>query len=341
MTIVTYPRWLLSHIQDEYCHISKMTIVTYPRWLLSHIQDDYCHISKMTSITYPRWLLSHIRNKYCHASKVRLLSHIQDEYCHIVFVHQRWLLSHIQDDYCHTSEMSVVTHLKWVLSHMWCTCYTRAWVLSHIRNENCHTSKVRLLSFIWDMYSHIPDMSIVTHLKWVPSHIWMSVLRTFMSIFRHLNETCHTYDGIVSKTKMKCVLFVSLFWIFDFLLSFFFGGTARADGGRGRECRGVLLCGSGYLMIFLSFFLSPFSFFLSFFRLFFLSLFAEEAQRVEACFNVAPEYIIFFFSPILCGLLFLCRFFLFLPLFFPPLSPFLVTSKTYCEVTLYTIEIEI
>ena len=193
--------------------------------------------------------------------------------------------------------MSTVTYLKWVLSHMWYTCYTRAWVLSHIWNEYCHTSKVRLLSLIWDEYSHIPDMSVVTHLKWVPSHIWMSMLRTFISIFRHLNETCHTYDRIVSKIKMKSVLLVSLFWIFDFLLSFFFWRSLSWRWKRQRVSRRVAL----WLRVFddHSVFLSVSLFFLFFFLLFFLSLFAEEAQRVETCFNVAPEYIIFFFSPVL------------------------------------------
>jgi len=105
-------------------------------------------------------------------------------------------MSHVAhvDKSCHT--------YKWVMSHIWMSHVTHITYIGAQWRGLCN--EICLCRWLWWHFSFMPHiwMSHVAHMneschtyEWVMSHIWMSHVT-------HMNESCHIYEWVMSHIWM-------------------------------------------------------------------------------------------------------------------------------------------
>ena len=206
-----------------YEHVSSATFMneSCPTYgcVMSHIwmshvphMNESCHIYKqVTNATFTNvhviyeWVLSRAHvphtNESCHTYE-QVISRIW-----------RSAVIHTNES-CHT--------WKWVMSHTW---MIKSW-MSHWRMSHATRMQGALSTYEWGMppiwMSHVPCMKESRHeYVWVMSHIWISYARHMYEWFTshvwrahlphtneccmhmdshvtHINESCHTYETIMS-----------------------------------------------------------------------------------------------------------------------------------------------
>ena len=211
--------WVMSHIWM--CPVTRMNtsyhtyewVTWFVCLLMSHI--PMCHV---TSVNIQSIWIGHVACvfEYFLITSVGKgdvygcahgVSHVtrRNPSCHTY----EWFVSHTCMLYVWSEKaLSMAVHLEWVMSHIWMSHVTHMHVVCLIWNGTVyvyaprvsHVTYVHVVCLVW--------LSIAVNLEWVMSHTCdlcyeqvggaASGYTTRVSHGTHMNESCHTYEWVMS-----------------------------------------------------------------------------------------------------------------------------------------------